>query len=581
MRSWLTDTATMSRFPLYTRGNADEVGPEPFPPLTWTLTWEQGAALGVADGWVHLGGFREEEFRRPVPEVFGNWGGYFYNQVSVGRVFSARMPGGSPDAIDQAYFGPGADIPPYQEHPNDQDPALSERLAQTVAWVLSTDGAPYLDDFVAQARTWIRERPDLTVLSDADLVAYGREASYRLRLTWDVYAQVVISASVGPAVVEAVTTALGRPQDAVAVFTALGGVETASTSQQVWDLSRSIRCSDALTRAFDDGVEDLLERLRKEDSSEVAAFLDGFRALLADHGHRGPNEWDLMSDSWFTRPELALGVLDRVRLQDDGHGPAERSAAGAAGRERVTAELLAAVAGDPGTAATLECGIRSGQLFYRLRELGKDTAVRVMLEAKLPFFELGQRLAARGQISHPKHVFQLLDSELDEFGRHPDTWREKLEKRAADFATLAERVPPYTVSHGIPVPPIDSWPLRSRSGSAPGETAQAGAVLRGSGVSPGIVTGRARVVFDLSEADDLQPGEILVCGTTDPSWVSLFMVAGGVICEIGAQGSHAAIVSRELGVPCVASLDAARRLITQGQLLSLDGTTGAVTLLAG
>jgi len=88
-------------------------------------------------------------------------------------------------------------------------------------------------------------------------------------------------------------------------------------------------------------------------------------------------------------------------------------------------------------------------------------------------------------------------------------------------------------------------------------------------------------VFDLSEADDLQPGEILVCGTTDPSWVSLFMVAGGVICKIGAQGSHAAIVSRELGVPCVASLDAARRLITQGQLLSLDGTTGAVTLLAG
>jgi len=102
--------------------------------------------------------------------------------------------------------------------------------------------------------------------------------------------------------------------------------------------------------------------------------------------------------------------------------------------------------------------------------------------------------------------------------------------------------------HGRPVPPIGTWPLRGRARDGV-QPAAAGDALTGSGVSPGVVSGRARVVYDVSEAGDLEPGDVLVCGTTDLSWVPLFMVAGGVVCEIGAQASHAAIVSRERGVP--------------------------------
>ena len=49
--TWITDTPTSERFPIYTRGNADEVGPEPFSPLGWSLNWAQGICPGVADGW--------------------------------------------------------------------------------------------------------------------------------------------------------------------------------------------------------------------------------------------------------------------------------------------------------------------------------------------------------------------------------------------------------------------------------------------------------------------------------------------------------------------------------------------------
>jgi phosphohistidine swiveling domain-containing protein len=577
MRTWLTDTATTERFPLYTRGNADEVGPEPFPPLTWSLAWEKGAVPGVADGWVHLGGFRPDEFRWPVPEVFGCWGGYFYNQVSLGRVFSVRTPGGSPDAIDQAYFGANADIPPYEADPRDEDPELTAAVLQTVTEVLGAESVPYADAFVAKVRRWAAERPDLAALSDEELLRYGREACYRLRETWDVYARIVVSASIGPATVSAIAAGVGRGGDAVAVFTSLGGVETAGTAGRVWELSRTVRASTALSAAFDAGTDGLLERLEALPDGEAGPFLAGFRALLTDYGHRGPNEWDLAPDTWLTKPSLALAMVDRIRLQDDEHAPGTRAAAGVALREQVTAELEALVAGDPVTLATLQAGIRSGQLFYRTREEGKDAAVRVMLEAKLPFFELARRAHGRGALVRAEHVFQLLDEELDDFVADPARFTDLLAERAAQFASLADREPPYTVLHGRPVPPIEEWPLRARAGDD-ADRAQPGDTLAGTGVSPGVVTGRARVVSDLSEADDLEPGDVLVCATTDPSWVPLFMVAGGVVCEIGAQGSHAAIVSREMGVPCVVSVPDARRRIAPGSLLTLDGTTGTVTV---
>ena len=113
---------------------------------------------------------------------------------------------------------------------------------------------------------------------------------------------------------------------------------------------------------------------------------------------------------------------------------------------------------------------------------------------------------------------------------------------------------------------------RIRYRVAPGDT------LTGLGVSPGSAKGRARVAFDLSEVSELEPGEIIVCSTMDPSWVPLFMIAGGVVCDIVAPASHAAIVSRELGVPCVVSVRDASRRIPNGSLIEIDGRSGTVSV---
>jgi rifampicin phosphotransferase len=105
-----------------------------------------------------------------------------------------------------------------------------------------------------------------------------------------------------------------------------------------------------------------------------------------------------------------------------------------------------------------------------------------------------------------------------------------------------------------------------------------GTVLTGAASSGGIATGRARVVLDAADPMALEPGDVLVAPQTDPAWVPLFVPAVAVIVNVGAMGSHAMIVSRELGIPCVASVADATELIPDGAMVTVDGNAGTVTI---
>jgi pyruvate,water dikinase len=76
----------------------------------------------------------------------------------------------------------------------------------------------------------------------------------------------------------------------------------------------------------------------------------------------------------------------------------------------------------------------------------------------------------------------------------------------------------------------------------------------------------------------LLPGEILVCPGTDPSWTPLFLVAGGLITEVGGMMTHGAVVAREYGLPAIVGVDQATSRLVTGQMISMDGSTGTITL---
>ena len=117
----------------------------------------------------------------------------------------------------------------------------------------------------------------------------------------------------------------------------------------------------------------------------------------------------------------------------------------------------------------LAAGIASGQSSFRFREGGKNACVMLMQEPKLAFRELGRRMAERGALKDPMHVFQLLESELDAFLLDPASFTETLAGRHAQWLELAEKEPPYLVQRGTAIPPISQWPMRKRAADATGD----------------------------------------------------------------------------------------------------------------
>ena len=96
--------------------------------------------------------------------------------------------------------------------------------------------------------------------------------------------------------------------------------------------------------------------------------------------------------------------------------------------------------------------------------------------------------------------------------------------------------------------------------------------------SPGTVEGIVHVMMDpLSEK--LIQGEILVCPATDPSWTPLFLIASGLVMEVGGLMTHGSVVAREYGIPAIVGVKDATSRLKTGQLVRVDGEKGVITIL--
>jgi pyruvate,water dikinase len=222
---------------------------------------------------------------------------------------------------------------------------------------------------------------------------------------------------------------------------------------------------------------------------------------------------------------------------------------------------------------TFQAAANSVGVFMAARERCKTNNIRAVGEVRECFLELGRRAVANGHLAHERQIFMLLADELDDWMADPASFTNKLAEREVDYHALYELEPPYSVVGTVP--PLSEWPRRDSNAV---EAVDVGDVLHGVAGSPGTVTGTARILLDLSDPSKLEPGDILVAPSTDPSWTPLFLAAGGVVTNIGAVGTHAVIVSRELGIPCVPSIADATRRIPDGAKITIDGSLGTVTI---
>ncbi len=547
----VTDTSLSTRFPIYTRANVGEVFPDPVAPATRSLLLFE-SELGWRDAYIRMGAFETNEFPDDEFCILGVAGGYCYLNASVMRVFGERAPGLSWKAIDEQFFGAQPGIPDYVEQPGDIRPDLTEQLEQTFGWVFSITDVDQLDrlnDHKARTIDLRASRPDFSSMSDLELWEYAEALFPFHRELFQEHIYVTTLTTVPVGVIQTVATAVGRPDLIMPLIAGVGQVDSAEPSYAMWELSRLDPTSDE--------------------------FASGFEQFRLDFGSRGPNEWEARSPTWDTHPNIALAAIDRMRLAGEEADPRAHQQQRASERAEAAETLLSIVEADSATHGQLAAAIVASGAWLPARERTKTNNIRLIQEVRVPLRELGRRFVERQVFDEIEDFGLVLNEEMEEvFGPTPEGLTERVRERRSTHSQLAEREPEFVFADSPSDP--SSWPKRD---DVEVEPLAAGDSVQGLPGCPGVSEGVARVVLDSSDPTALGPGDVLVAPSTDPSWTPLFVPAGGVVVDVGAALSHAIIVSRELGIPCVVSATNATRRIRDGARVRVDGNTGVVTVL--
>ncbi len=566
---WLIDTEPGQRFPIYTRYNANDVLPDPITPLGASLAWIPNIMPGFSMGYAYNDAVTAEEAHADgISPAAAFFYGHMYVNLTMPRTVGIRNGLGW-QAVDAAFFGDN-EVPPHVPAPEDVNEELAEKMAARTNWTLTTTTFPELEEERQIAERCRAERPDLAALTPAALIARARSVMPLERLLWRGEMVAGTQAAVGPAVISQLVGG-ADPTLLVRLIGHAGDVDSAAPSYALWDLSRIVRADDALDALFDGGVSGVREKL--DDHPEFQA---SFAAFIHDFGYRGPSEWDLGADSWETRPELALGLIDRLRKLGDDASPSARQQSQAADTDDALATALGLIGDNDEAVQTLHLAIASARRFGAWRERAKANCIKVLHEGRVALHEVGVRLTAQGHIATPRQVFMCLDEELDALTVKPESIAGRLADRERQWLDLFGLDIPMFVQFGDELPPLGE--LRRR-GEAPETAVVVGDVLTGTPAAGGVATGRARIITDTGDLSAFEPGEILVAPQTDPSWAPLFLVSAGVVVDVGAMASHAMIVSRELGIPCAAGVVGATARIPNGALVRVDGSAGTVTVL--
>lgn len=319
-----------------------------------------------------------------------------------------------------------------------------------------------------------------------------------------------------------------------------------------------------------------LEALRQR-SAEVDLYV---RTV----GPRVIDGFDVVSPTQLERPELLLGRI-AAALSAGGDDARERSDAFAGElRSQLTDEQQ----------VIFDDLLADARAVYRLRdERGLCSEVTAIGLLRLAMLEAGRRLMAVGAVVDHEHVLDSTVDELTAFLSDPSTVDEaKLVERRERRLALSALGPPRYLGPPPPAPPpVEQLPpplgrLMSTIGfcieGILGQLDAAGGddtTIVGIGASAGTREGTARVVRSFEELDRVEPGDVLVAPATSEAFTAMLHLVAGIVTDHGSFICHAAIVSREMGIPAVVGTVDGSRRIPDGARVRIDGAAGEVTIL--
>jgi phosphohistidine swiveling domain-containing protein len=516
--------------------NAGEAIPGVVTPMTWSF-FGDATDRAMKLTFFDLGVIRRDQaVASPNPEdrLWDVFYGRAAANLNTFRWLGDRMPGTSGDAIEEQIFGQVR--PGVQSRPDvSRYPFVAARMpisALRLTRRLTAASAP-IDGWWRQvtapgAIASIAQARDVLRTAARDFEAVMRPHTLAAMLCQAFYEQLRVAAE-----------RAGRPGLELSLVTGYGDMSETAVVTDLWSVSREQLSLDEFVRR---------------------------------HGYHGPDEGELSSRVWRINRAPLEALLTAYRELDDDRDPRLIERQRGEERRRAETELLAALPG-PRRAAT-KLVARLAATFIPLRGTGKAAFLQCVDAARAAALAIGEQMVSDGQLDRPDDAFMFTLEELlaPVPGGPGDSGERAAERRAIHDEYRKLDIP--DLFEGVPT----AFPILTESeiGSDDGVDV----VVTGTPVSPGVVEGAARRLIDPHTDDALEPGEILVCRTTDPSWASAMMLASALVIDIGGPISHGAIVARELGVPCVIGTRDGTAKIRSGDRLRVDGGKGEVVVLA-
>jgi pyruvate,water dikinase len=432
----------------------------------------------------------------------------------------------------------------------------------------------------AEAHALVSE--DLAPLSDAQLVAHLQRAFEFLRSAVFYHHRFNFCSLVplGDFLVHAIAwtglpagellrTMKGLSPDSAGAAAELAGLKQAILADGEALALLTSRSSDA----------DIMAALESHPGPVGAAM----RAYMDVVGLRVLGGYDIADPHSREHPELIVKIIRTAVAADT----ASRQAAAEDALQKIRARVPEA------HRAQFEDLLREAQFTYRIRdERGFHTDTLAIGVVRRAVLAVGERLKARGLVHDASHLVDATESEIVALlGGRPGPAASELAERVRWRLETPLSAAPANLGHPPSAPPPADWfppdaarlqrittlvmSLMFDVHAAPAEATK----LKGFPVSPGVYEGPVRVIRSIEELPDVQQGEVLVATSTGPTFNVVLPLIGALVTERGGVLSHAAIVSREYGLPGVVGCAGATKQLKTGVRVRVDGTTGEVWAL--
>lgn len=333
------------------------------------------------------------------------------------------------------------------------------------------------------------------------------------------------------------------------------------------------------------GKMNAIEDMSLLDESEIDEMISSnpdfkrqFDQFIADYGHRS-NTREILYPRWREDKAYVLEVIKLLSSSDlDLRKNESESRANRFRTEKEVSSRIKKLRGGFFKEKTFKVVLNLAQTYLTFRENQRFYLDHLLFRQRLMLRDMGRRLAEKQIIDDVDDVFFLYEKELFSFfdtsnlqktelnentlSENILSLQEEILKRKKEFYRYKSSLPPKFLKNGIE---FDDTVTEYDQNA-----------IYGAAASPGIFTGKARVVESIEELSQLEDDEILITSNTDPAWTAVFSKVGGLITETGGILSHGAVISREYRIPAVTAVKGATTLFKTGEKLVVDGNEGVV-----